>query len=723
MTVAITGVGAVTALGTGAQDTFDRILAGERAFRELSLFDPGEVRTRLVAEVSALRASSDPAASRTSELAVRAAREALAQSGVDVAAQRVGLVLGGTTAGLLETESLLAGLSSAPGEEVDGARRHALSRVLRHPLSAPTDRVARELGPFCRTRSLSSACSSGASALIVGALWLELGLVDAVLCGGADALCRVTVTGFNALGALDPGGARPFDVGRRGLTLGEGAGMLVLERADAARGRAIATLLGWAARAEAHHITNPDPAGTAPLEAMEAALRRAGLTPADVDYVNAHGTGTPLNDPMEARALARLFGAALERVPVSSQKGMIGHTLGAAGAIEAVITALAIARGVIPPTGGLEEPDPACALRHVTAAEARPVRAALSSSFGFGGMDAALVLGGPDGASPARRAARSVLVTGIGAVTSAGTFAGEDVADLPERALTGERAELPPLDAARARRLDRASRIAAVACERALGAPADPAAVASTGVVLGMAFGAIDATAEFMRRARDKGPRMVRPAEFPSLVPSSPAGHVSIYLGLGGPAMVVADWAASGEGALAQAFELIRSGEAERLLAGGVEERSAIIEEASTVGGGERGARGEGGAFLALASEETEAPALAWLRDVVVWSPDHGDGVGAAHPLAELPPPPAGAIVVVGAATAETEAIVRGSSWAAARRIVCAGASGAHEAAGAVAAAVAAAKVARGAAPAALFVGTARGAGYAGTLWPPVGRG
>lgn len=711
MTIAVTGLGAVTALGASAHESFDRILAGERGLRELSLFDPGDVRTRLVAEVPDLRVPPDPAASRTSELACLAAREAIAQARLDVHTRRVGLVLAGTTGEMLETEPLFAALFATRRGDGSAARREALSRMLDHPLSAPTDRLVAELGPFRRARSLSSACSGGANALVVGALWLELGLVDAVVCGGADALCSVTLSGFSALGALDPAGARPFDVSRRGLTLGEGAGMLVLERAEDATTRAICTLLGWASRAEAHHVTNPEPTGAAPFEAMRAALARAGLGPSDVDYVNAHGTGTPLNDPMEARALARLFGADLARVPVSSQKGMIGHTLAAAGAVEAVITALAIERGVVPPTGGLREPDPACALRHVTRAERRAVGAAISSSFGFGGMDTALVLGRADRRSPAPRPRRPVFVTGVSAVTPAGTFAGAAAADLPARTRGRADVDPPALDAERARRLDRASRIAALACEGAIG---EEGRARGTGLVLGMAFGAIDATAEFMRRLREKGARLVRPADFPTLVPSSPAGHVSIYLGLDGPVLLVADLAASGECAVAQAFELVSAGEAARVCAGAVEARSAIVEEVLTVAFGRaRDAehRAEGGAAIALASDAGPS-ALARLGEVLAWRADDASGL-------DVPPPPPGAVVVLGVATPEVEAVAQRSSWAACPRVTCAEASGAHEAAGAVAVAVAVAAVARGDAPAALFVGGARGRGYAGTAWPP----
>lgn len=641
-TALVSGVGAITALGATARATWTRVLAGERGFGEIDLVEPRfveGVRGRVVAQVSGVTPSGK---GRTTDLALAAAREALADAGVDPRTQRVGLVVGGSTANLLDTELQLGRPSAA---------------LARHPLTAPTDALAEALGPFVRVRTLSSACSSGANAIALGGVWLELGLVDAVLCGGADALCRVTFAGFNALGAVDPEGARPFDVARRGLTLGEGAGFLVLTREAT---RAYCTLLGWAARSEAHHITNPEASGEAPYQAMRAALARAGLAADDVDYVNAHGTGTPLNDPMETRALRRLFGA--RRVPVSSQKGMIGHTLAAAGGIEAVLTALAIHEGVLPPTGGLRTVDPACDLEHVREATKRPIDVAVSSSFAFGGMDAALVFGRRDRRAPARATRRVFLSAG---------------------------AAPRPLDEDRARRLDPTSRMAA-----ALGAAHE--APAADGLVLGNAFGAIDRTAALVARIDAKGPRFLPPADFPGLVPSSPGGHASIYLGLTGPSVVVADAALTGECAIAHAFELVAAGDADGVVAGAVEEASPLVEAhlGSVFGEGRYAdaARGEGGAMLRVAAEGPAA-----LAHVIQWRGE----------MPELPAP--GDLVVC----AVSEPALDRTPWAHVPRLVL---DVRHEAGGAIAFGVAAAKVSAREAARVLVFGTAGGRGYAGIV-------
>lgn len=734
--IVITGVGAVTALGATAEETWARVVAGERAFAPITAFPADDYRVRLVAEVPGLPREGGSEFSRTSELALRAAKEAFDSAGLAGRAaeggDRIGLVVGGSTAGMSQTESTLAVLIRKEGEVDAAAREEALRRILTHPLSAPTDRIVHELGPFTRIRSLSTACSSGANALLVGATWLELGLADVVLCGAADALCRVTLSGFNSLGATDPEGARPFDRARRGLTLGEGAGFVVLETAAhaAARGqRAVASLLGWSTRAEAHHITNPEPSGSAPSRAMQAALARGGLSPSDVDYVNAHGTGTPLNDPMETRALTRVFDGHLSRVRVSSQKGQFGHTLAAAGAIEAIVTAFAIDRGMLPPTGGLSDPDPECPLAHVPAAEKAEVRAALSSSFGFGGMDAVVALGRADAKAPSPRARRRVVVTGAAAITPEAVLEGDALAGLVDPAGSGEVGDViaydldAHLDLDRARRLDRASRLGAIVVGRALGHgdAATKASLADAGIVLGNAFGAVDGTAMFMRRLEEKGARFASPADFPSLVPSSPAGHVSIYLGLGGPAMVVADLGTSGEAAFVQGFELVAAGELDRVAVSAVEEKSIIVDQVFGVvfkpaenGRTDRPPRREGAGAVALAAADTVAalglPALATVEQALAFEES--------SPIfSELAPPPsveAEALVVLGGRSAPVDALLDRSPWAKVRRVSVAERTGSHEAAGGIALAAAVAQLGAPSGPKrTLCIGSARGWGYA----------
>ncbi len=424
----ITGLGLVTPLGIGVEQTWAALVRGDRVIGPIHLFDAGGQRVSIAGQVAAIpwptgRTEDAGAWSRTSVMAEAAAREAMQAAGLDARHTRVGLVVGGTTGGMLETEQLLARLYAEP------ARRDALAGMLSHPLTSTGDCLERRLGPFARVRTLSSACSSGANAIVVAASWLLADEVDAVVAGGTDGLCRLTLSGFNALSALDPDPCRPFDRRRRGTSLGEGAGFLVIERAaraTARRARPVGELAGWAVGSEAHHITNPAPDGALVASLIARAIARAGLSASDVDYVNAHGTGTPLNDAMEAAALALALGSEQARIPVSSSKGQIGHTLGAAGAIEAAITTLVVARRTLVPTGGLEEPDPALALTHIlrVGREVPRVRAALSNAFGFGGMDTVLLITEPELTSRAETKRdrpvvvptsqdRSIAVTGV----------------------------------------------------------------------------------------------------------------------------------------------------------------------------------------------------------------------------------------------------------------------------------------------------------------------
>ncbi|HEY1956170.1 MAG TPA: beta-ketoacyl-[acyl-carrier-protein] synthase family protein [Polyangiaceae bacterium] len=573
MRIWITGVGIVSALDSTARGTFARLCAGERGLGPIDLFDVTGQRASLGAQVRGVDVPKDPLWSRTTAFAHLAAKEALEIAGVDPRGARVGLVVGGTTAGMFENEVRVTGMMSGrlpltPAEELRS-----------HPLSSTADALDAAIGPFVRMRNVASACSSGVTALAVARAWLLEDEIDVVVAGGTDGLCRLTLSGFNALSAIDPEPCRPFDVSRRGLNLGEGAGFLVLERAERAkkRGRTpIAELAGIALAAEAHHITNPESEGRTAARVMREALEHGGIGPRDVDYVNAHGTATPLNDAMESKAIHAVFGAETDRVWVSSSKGQIGHTLAAAGAIETAIAAMCVSERVLPPTAGLRDVDPACALRHVREAVRLPrVRAVVSSSFGFGGMDAAAVVTEPELGPEPRASRRRVVALSAAAIGPRGAG---DASDLTSGAqASGAAPDSFGLDATKARRFDRAARLCAAAANRNLqNATIDRA---RAGVVFGSAFSSVDEAAAFVQRIFDKGPRLASPADFPNLVPSSPVGHASIYEGLLGPALATADLRSSGESAIATAMDLIASGDADAFVAGAVAVRSKLIDE------------------------------------------------------------------------------------------------------------------------------------------------
>jgi 3-oxoacyl-[acyl-carrier-protein] synthase II len=256
--------------------------------------------------------------------------------------------------------------------------------------------VSAALGALGPRLSPSTACSSGAIALAIAAHWIRAGAADVVIAGGADALARMTFTGFHALQALSPEPCKPFDLNRRGLSLGEGAGVLVLESEEHARRRgalALAEIAGAGMSCDASHPTAPHAEARGAVHALQGALASAGVAPDEIDYVNAHGTGTPQNDASETFALKRVLGEAAGRVAVSSTKSLIGHLLGAAGAVEAIVTVLAIRDGYAPPTLHLNDDDPECDLDYVPRRGRRLlIRSAISNSYGFGGNNCSLVL-------------------------------------------------------------------------------------------------------------------------------------------------------------------------------------------------------------------------------------------------------------------------------------------------------------------------------------------
>ncbi len=302
--------------------------------------------------------------------------------------RRVGVLLATSTAGLLQTEQAYR-------------RRDPVSGVLPDDFIYRTTQNTYSVGDFVRTAFglegpavvISTACSSSAKVFAAAARMMALGLIDAAVVGGVDSLCLTTLYGFNSLELLSPEPCRPFDAERRGLSIGEAAAFILLERPAASLDPDAILLLGSGESSDAHHMSSPHPDGLGARMAMEAALRSAGLQPGAIDYINLHGTATPSNDAAEGKAVAALFDA---RVPCSSTKGATGHTLGAAGGLEAVIGALALRHGFLPGDVNTRRLDPAIPIQYLTAnREAAPQRV-LSNSFGFGGTNCSIVLARAD---------------------------------------------------------------------------------------------------------------------------------------------------------------------------------------------------------------------------------------------------------------------------------------------------------------------------------------
>ncbi|MDR2883319.1 MAG: beta-ketoacyl-[acyl-carrier-protein] synthase family protein [Alistipes sp.] len=392
MRIAVSGLGVVSAIGRGTGEVLDSLRSGRGGVGPLTLFEAPH--TALVGEVRrdnrALKTvlGIDPAAvvARTALLGMIAAADALAdaeRAGGGTDPRRTGLVNATSTGGMDLTEVFFRDFAA-------DSTRGRLRNVVGHECADSTRRIAARLGVAGFTTTVSTACSSAANAIILGAGLIRQGVADRVVAGGTDALCRFTLGGFRSLGILDGAPCRPFDRSRAGLNLGEGAGYVVLQRDDTLTREPYGYLAGWANAGDAFHQTASSATGEGACRAMAGAIAMAGIAPRDVDYINAHGTGTPNNDASETAALARVFGEGVP--PFGSTKPFTGHTLAAAGGIEAVISLLAIRHGVIFPNLNFatpmdaDAPVPQTALR-----EGADVRYVLSSSFGFGGNNSSLI--------------------------------------------------------------------------------------------------------------------------------------------------------------------------------------------------------------------------------------------------------------------------------------------------------------------------------------------
>lgn len=395
--LAVTGAGIICSIGRNKAEVWESIESARAGIGPLTRF-PGETfPTDIAAEVTGDLGPLLPVSrreakrmSRTDQLAVIAAAEAIEESERGAAAAlprgRTVVSSGTSTGGLFEGERFFVRRAQRVGLTT------AVSTLVQQPTSSPSDAVARVFALGGGVISNATACASAGAAIGIAADLLRSRRADAVVAGGSDALCRITYSGFNVLQAVDPQPCTPFGVDRKGITLGEGAAYVVVERWDdaVARGASIlAELCGYGASCDAYHATAPAEDGRGAEAAIRAALREGSIPSSAVDYVNAHGTGTPLNDSAETRAIVAALGST---TPVSSSKSFFGHTLGAAGAVEAVVSILALQHQVAPPTLRLAEPAEDCTLDYIPA-DPRPLEMTnvLSNTFGFGGSNVTLL--------------------------------------------------------------------------------------------------------------------------------------------------------------------------------------------------------------------------------------------------------------------------------------------------------------------------------------------
>jgi 3-oxoacyl-[acyl-carrier-protein] synthase II len=403
-------MGIVTPISCKVDDCFQKVVNGASGIHKITLFDVSDFQVQIAGDIPNFDASScvDPKElkriDRFSQFGVFAASDAVRDSGLDLDQcdrSRCGVIIGSGIGGLTTIEEQLSRLV------LKGPDRVSPLTIPKLMLNAAGANIAIQFGLRGPNYSVATACASATNAMGDAFRSIQRGLCDVIVTGGAEAaLTRMGLAAFQNMRALstrndDPAGAsRPFDLDRDGFVFSEGAGILIFEDLDHAKkrnARIYCEVLGYGTNCDAGHLTQPDDEGRGAALTMQLALNDAKLDPERIDYINAHGTSTPLGDVAETSAIKRIFGPAAYKVSISSTKSQLGHTLGASGGIEAIISALCIVKGVIPPTINLKTPDPKCDLDYTpNCARTKPVRIAMSNSFGFGGHNASIVLGSLD---------------------------------------------------------------------------------------------------------------------------------------------------------------------------------------------------------------------------------------------------------------------------------------------------------------------------------------
>jgi 3-oxoacyl-[acyl-carrier-protein] synthase II len=587
--VVVTGVGAITGQGPSADDLWEGTRAGRVAIKEMDHVPMDGYMTKLGGEV---KQKIDPEHDYTHpdgyrepvlDFALKATEEAVQQCGVlpggQIPPERWGVVVGTCNAGLLAAEKWYRG-------KMEGGSPDPKLVLLSTP-QALAETLAAAFNVKGPVLSINTACAASANAIGYAADLIRYGQADAVLTGGAEALSGVLYSGFNSLESLSPKPAAPYSKDREGLSLGEGSGMMVLMREDLARelgAPVIAEQLGYSLSADGYHPTAPHPEGQGAGRAIKAALKFAGATPEEVAYVNSHGTGTAKNDPAETAATKVGLGDHAYKTTVSSTKSMIGHLLGAAGAVENIVTVKAIENQTAPPTANYREQDPECDLDYVPNEQrAVPMDVAVSNNFAFGGANASVVWAKPgtrDSAPPLPDFDR-VVITGVAMLNPAGLDAasvwnafseGKSAVTKENGSMVG-RVELdasqylPPKER---KRVDRIGLFSVIGSKLALedaGLEVSEDNRARIGAIIGTGVGPMESMEEFSRPVFEEGASGANPAVFPNTVYNAAGGQVAIKVGIVGPTSTVTAGHAAGASSLIYAYDLAAENQADAMVA------------------------------------------------------------------------------------------------------------------------------------------------------------
>lgn len=561
--VAITGAGIITSMGNGWKPNAMGFREGRMALRKITLFDASRQRVDRAGEVempdalpeNLLGNPSKRRIERGSELLLHAALEAWSHAGLSLGEWRgheVAIALGTSAGAMAVGEAYYKQAVNEPEN-----RKGQATRVRQYQIQSQGMLLAEALGVRGPMTIISNACASGANCIGHAFEQLRFGRVQTAIAAGYDALSEMVFAGFDSLQALSTTVPRPFDAHRDGLAIGEGAGAFVLETFEHAQARGatiLAEVCGYGAATDLHHLTQPHPDGDAALTSMTLACRSSGLKPEQLNYINSHGTGTPLNDVAEARAIVRWAGEEVAKtISVSSTKSAIGHLLGGAGAVEAVICLMALREGWLPPTTTIRTLDDACKFDVVIEPRDRDLNYVLTNSFGFGGANATVILGKPELNTPGGGITlpekTEIAITGIGAVSGVG-WGAEQINASAEMAIQhSTRAEgalgmhlisvpspaAPPsfLRDPRLRRVSPISKFAVAASLEALG-ESRIAAVKAGELKIGVIFSILNGCVNYSRRFYAEAladPKTASPILFPETVFNAPSSHLSALLG------------------------------------------------------------------------------------------------------------------------------------------------------------------------------------------------
>ncbi|MBP1542923.1 MAG: beta-ketoacyl-[acyl-carrier-protein] synthase family protein [Oscillospiraceae bacterium] len=602
----VTGLGLVCALGDNTEKCWSAAINGITGIREVTSVDTTDCYANKGAEVSASSAElSDEDYDRSSLLCIKAAGEALADAGYDAERfdnTRVGVIVGNCVGGAASIDKYYT-------DEIknDGGKT---SDILKMPAAAIANNVAKHFGLDGVTANIVNACAAGTMSLSYACDLIRSGKADAFVAGGSDSFSSLAFSGFHALHALAADACSPFNQSN-GITLGEGAGILIIESYEhaVARGAKIyCEVLGSGVSSDAHHITAPRPDGEGQMSAIKRAVKNSGLEFTDVDYINAHGTGTAKNDEAEFLSLHTLFDGN-DHVSVSSTKSMTGHCLGAAGSIEAVLTVKAVCEDIIPPTIGYTDEhleqlkEKAGAIDFVpNTKREKPVDYAVSNSFAFGGNNASIVFSKNEHDIPDNTNKQRVFITGIGELIGKNDSEGKGL----RCDITGDDYKEHGIKMAFYRKLDRFSQLQLISGMRALadaGVTVDDTNANDIGIIIGTADGPMTEIVGFQKNTIQQGTANGSAFSFPNTVYNAAGGYFSIFAGIKGYNVTVANSIQAGVQSICYAVDVLHSGEEAVMVASGTDENTDVTHELySKLGYGLT--LGEGSVSLILETED-----------------------------------------------------------------------------------------------------------------------